>query len=176
MRSPVPALFGAVAFASAALSSAQTPTKPPAPATPPPSHHHAEVAERGDHVMGFDHTKTTHHFTLTETGGVIAVSANDASDTESRDAIRRHLRHEAEMLGEGNFHDPMTIHDRVPPGVPVLKRDHAKIRWTYADTERGGEIVITAPNAEDRKAVHEFLRFQIEDHGTGDPLEVSKKP
>ncbi len=176
MRHPALAPLSAVALASSALLSAQTPTRPAATATPPPSHHDAGVAERGDHVMGFDHRKTTHHFTLTETGGIISVSANDASDTQSRDAIRLHLRHEAEMLGEGNFHDPMTIHDRVPPGMPVLKRDHAKIRWTYADTEHGGEIVITAPSAEDRQAVHEFLRFQIEDHGTGDPLEVGRKP
>ncbi len=29
----------------------------------------AGVPERGDHVMGFDHTKTTHHFRLTPSGG-----------------------------------------------------------------------------------------------------------
>jgi hypothetical protein len=173
MRSVLASLFAAGAAAALA---ARTPTKPPASATPAPSHHHEAVAERGDHVMGFDHAKTTHHFTLTETGGVIAVSANDPSDTGSRDAIRRHLQHEAKMLSEGNFHDPMTIHDRVPPGVPVLKRDHAKIRWAYADTEHGGEIVITTPSAEDRQALHEFLRFQIEDHGTGDSPDVTKKP
>ena len=173
MRSVLASLF---ALAASAALAAQTPTKPPAAATPPPSHHHEQVAERGDHVMGFDHSKTTHHFTLTETGGVIAVSANDAADAGSRDAIRMHLKHEAQMLSEGNFHDPMTIHDRVPPGVPVLKRDHEKIRWTYADTPQGGAITITAPTEEDRKAVHEFLRFQIEDHRTGDPLEVGKKP
>ena len=171
MRSVLASVF---AIAAAATLAAQTPTKPPASATPPPSHHHEQVAERGDHVMGFDHSKTTHHFTLTETGGVIAVSANDAADAGSRDAIRMHLKHEAQMLSEGNFHDPMTIHDRVPPGVPVLKRDREKIRWDYADTPQGGAITIAAPAGEDRKALHEFLRFQIEDHRTGDPLEVSK--
>lgn len=169
-----PVLASLFAAGAAAALAARTPAKPPASATPAPSHHHEAVAERGDHVMGFDHAKTTHHFTLTETGGVIAVSANEASDAGSRDAIRRHLQHEARMLSEGDFHDPMAIHDRVPPGVPVLKRDHEKIRWTYGDTPQGGAITIAASNAEDLKAVHEFLRFQIEDHGTGDPLEVSK--
>jgi hypothetical protein len=60
--------------------------------------HHAKVAERGDHVMGFDHTKTTHHFRLLPAGGAIEVSANDAADTESRDAIRGHLSHIATMF------------------------------------------------------------------------------
>lgn len=160
-------LLAAFAASSLLAQSAKTPS-------PAPSHHHAEVAERGDHVMGFDHSKTTHHFTLTPTGGVIAVTANDAGDTGSRDAIRRHLAHEAEMLAAGNFHDPMTIHDRVPPGVEVLKRDHGKIQWKYEDVEAGGRIVITTHSAEDLRAVHEFLKFQIEDHQTGDPVEVTK--
>ena len=78
--------------------------------------HHAKVAERGDHVMGFDHAKTTHHFLLSPAGGSIEVSANDPADTESRDAIRGHLEHIASMFSEGNFDAPMLIHDRVPPG------------------------------------------------------------
>ena len=155
----------AAALAGASRATAQTPT--PAPS----HHHHDQVAERGDHVMGFDHAKTTHHFTLSETGGTIAVSGNDPSDTASRDAIRRHLAHEARKLAEGDFEDPMTIHQRVPPGAEVLKRDRKKIRWVYGDTPAGGTITITASTREDIQAVHRFLRFQIEDHATGDPLE-----
>jgi hypothetical protein len=64
--------------------------------------HHAAVAERGDQVMGFDHEKTTHHFRLAKSGGTISVTANDAKDGESRDAIRGHLTHIAEMFREGN--------------------------------------------------------------------------
>ena len=161
-------LIATLAAASLLAQAAKTPSPVPS------HHHHAEAAERGDHVMGFDHSKTTHHFTLTPTGGVIAVTANDSADTGSRDAIRRHLAHEAEMLAAGNFHDPMTIHDRVPPGAEVLKRDHEKIQWKYEDVDAGGRIVITTHGAEDLKAVHEFLKFQIEDHQTGDPVDVTK--
>ena len=165
------ARFAAVLCAAlgASRAIAQTPTPPP------PHQHHDQVAERGDHVMGFDHSKTTHHFTMTGTGGAIAVSANDPSDTESRDAIRRHLAHEAKNLAAGDFEDPMMIHDKVPPGADVLKRDRKKIRWTYSDTPAGGRIVITASTREDIDAVHRFLRFQIEEHGTGDPLEPPAK-
>jgi hypothetical protein len=84
--------------------------------------HHAKVAERGDHVMGFDHAKTSHHFLLSPAGGSIEVSANDPADTDSRDAIRGHLEHIASMFSEGDFDAPMLIHDRVPPGVPTMKR------------------------------------------------------
>ena len=159
---------------AAALSTRRMVAQTPTPA-PPHSHHHEQVAERGDHVMGFDHSKTTHHFTMSDTGGAIAVSANDPSDTASRDAIRKHLAHEAEKLSSGDFEDPMTIHDRVPPGSAVLKRDRKKIRWTYGDTPSGGRIVIAASTLEDIDAVHQFLRFQIEEHGTGDPTEPPAK-
>lgn len=39
--------------------------------------HQATVNAHGDHVMGFSHEKTTHHFELNYDGGVIDVRAND---------------------------------------------------------------------------------------------------
>src|SRR5262249_36204638 len=69
--------------------------------------HHAGVDERGDHVMGFSHDKTTHHFRLTKAGGVIEVSVNDATDVESRDAIRMHLGHITKKFAAGDFDAPM---------------------------------------------------------------------
>jgi hypothetical protein len=46
-----------------------------------------KMNERGDKVMGFDHTKTKHHFLLKANGGVIQIEANDSADTVSRDQI-----------------------------------------------------------------------------------------
>lgn len=134
---------------------------------------HAEgVDERGDRVMGFGHRKTTHRFTLHPDGGSIEVTAKEAGDGESRDSIRKHLAHVARMFAEGNFKAPMLIHDRVPPGVPAMRRLKAKIEYEYEDLERGGRVRIRTAHAEALRAVHEFLRFQIEDHRTGDPTEV----
>lgn len=138
------------------------------------SAHHAAVNERGDAVMGFDHAKTAHHFTLTPDGGVIAVSANDEKDTESRDAIRGHLAHIARMFASGNFEAPMLIHDRVPPGVPVMKAEKQSIAYSYRETRAGAEIVISTKSAKAVDAIHDFLRFQIEDHQTGDSAEIQK--
>jgi hypothetical protein len=136
--------------------------------------HHAGVDARGDRVMGFDHTKTTHHFRLTASGGVIDVSANAPDDEASRQAIRTHLAHIAKMFAEGNFESPMAIHDRVPPGVPVLQREKKSIRWSYEETPGGGRVVATTKDPAALEAIHEFLRFQIEDHRTGDSTEVGK--
>src|SRR5437773_8229355 len=60
-----------------------------------------EMKKRGDHVMGFDHMKTTHHFRLVPEGGSIEITANSGEDLQSRDQIRMHLRHIAKMFAEG---------------------------------------------------------------------------
>lgn len=59
----------------------------------PHASHGAAADERGDRVMGFDHTKTTHHFLLAPDGGTIEISVNDPTDGGSRDRIRSHLAH-----------------------------------------------------------------------------------
>lgn len=146
----------------------------PALAQDSKSCHHSAVDERGDHVMGFDHEKTAHHFRLTPSGGSIEVSANAADDAASRDAIRTHLAHIAKKFAGGDFEAPMLIHDRVAPGVPVMEKKKDRIRWTYENLDAGGRIVIATEDAETLAAIHDFLRFQIEDHRTGDSTDVTK--
>lgn len=125
--------------------------------------------QRGDQAMGFSHDKTTHHFAISDDGGAIEVTANSAADNASRDQIRQHLSHIAQMFSNGNFDAPMFIHDQTPPGVPAMKRLKNKIHYSYESTENGGKVVITTKNGKALAAVHEFLRFQIAEHHTGDP-------
>jgi hypothetical protein len=136
--------------------------------------HHTDVNKRGDEVMGFDHMKTTHHFLLRPDGGVIQVEANDSKDTKSRDEIRHHLGHIAQLFSNGDFTSPMLIHAQTPPGVPAMKRLKAAIKYRFEATSRGGRVHITTSNPEALSAVHEFLRFQISDHATGDSGKVEK--
>jgi hypothetical protein len=141
-----------------------------------PTHasHHPDVDQRGDQVMGFSHEKTTHHFRLYADGGAIEVEAKDPQDTESRDQIQMHLGHIARMFAEGNFNAPMLVHAQTPPGVPVLERLKNEVTYRFEKTDRGGRVRITTKNAEALKGLHEFLRFQISDHATGDPAKVQQ--
>jgi hypothetical protein len=136
--------------------------------------HHDGVNSRGDHVMGFSHEKTTHHFILYSDGGAIEVTANDATDSESRDQIQMHLGHIAKMFAAGDFNAPMLVHDKVPPGVPVLERLKADVSYRYEKLDKGGRVRIVTANPEALSAVHEFLRFQISDHQTGDSGKIAK--
>jgi len=132
--------------------------------------HAAGVDMRGDHAMGFSHETAAHHFVLLPDGGIICLETRRENDEVTRDQIRMHLQHIAGLFTSGDFDVPMFIHDRVPPGVPVMKARKSTIAYTYQQTERGGQVQIKTADAEALKAVHEFLAFQIQDHRTGDPI------
>jgi len=134
--------------------------------------HQADVEKHGDEAMGFPHDKTTHHFRLYSDGGAIEVTVNDAKDSQNILAIRSHLTHIATMFSNGEFSIPMFVHDRVPPGVPVMKEKRAEISYGFEELPTGGIVRIKARNPDALKAVHDFLRFQIEDHHTGDTTEI----
>lgn len=135
--------------------------------------HHKDVVDKGDHVMGFSHDKATHHFRLYADGGAIEVEANNAKDTATRDAVQGHFSHIAKMFAEGDFTAPILIHSQNPPGSATMKRLREKIDYRLHNTGSGARIRITTQNPEALKAIHEFLRFQISEHETGDSAEVT---
>jgi hypothetical protein len=132
----------------------------------------AAMNERGEEGMGFSQTSTTHHFLIEPNGGVIQVEVNDPSDTAVRDSIRKHLTHIAQAFKQGDFNIPMFVHETVPPGVPEMKRLRHKIDFSFEDTPGGGRVVIYTVDEESLAAIHKFLRFQIEEHNTGDSSTV----
>jgi hypothetical protein len=136
------------------------------------SQHQQGVQTRGDQAMGFSHAMTTHHFLLTKDGGVIEAEADNPNDKASRDAIRQHMQHIAQLFSDGDFNAPMFIHGQTPPGVPTMKRLKDQITYRAQPTERGAEVRITTANPEALEAVHQFLMFQIRDHHTKDSIEV----
>jgi hypothetical protein len=133
---------------------------------------HTQMNERGEKGMGFSQTATTHHFLLNANGGVIQVEAKDSADATNRNEIRMHLRHIAKAFQNGDFDIPMFVHDTVPPGVPEMKRLQINIQYSFEETPNGGRVVISSANKEAIEAIHRFLRFQVEEHKTGDPMGV----
>jgi hypothetical protein len=131
----------------------------------------AAVDHAHDQATGIDPALAEHHFELAKDGGSIRLETREASATELRERIRGHLREIAAAFAAGDFKVPERIHGRVPPGVPVLKARKDRIEYDYAATERGGTVRIRTADAEALDAVHAFLRFQVEDHRTGDATE-----
>jgi len=133
-----------------------------------PMDHATSLETRGDMAMGFSHDKGLHHFVLYPDGGAIQLHAINSGDITTKEEIRTHLQHIAGMFSAGDFDVPMFIHDRVPPGVKVMKARRAKISYRYEELPQGAAIRIVSTDARAIEAVHAFLRFQIEDHKTGD--------
>jgi len=139
-----------------------------------PAEHHCQMMKHGEMAMGFSQVKTTHHFQLTASGGVIEVQTNDPADTTTRDQIRQHLQGISKAFAQGDFSSPTMTHGKISPGVPEMQRMKGELSYKYVETDRGGKVLISAANPETLKAVHEFLRFQIEEHQTGDAEAVQK--
>ena len=137
-------------------------------------HHPDDLTRRGDAVMGFAHERTTHHFRLRASGGEIEITATDPHDEESASAIRGHLRHVARMFADGDFTAPVLIHAQDPPGTDVMSARRAVIAYAVENVPGGARLRITVSDRDALEAVHRFLRFQISDHGTGDPLTIQK--
>lgn len=136
--------------------------------------HLAKVNEQGDNAMGFSHKKTKHKFILLKDGGAIQVTVNDAKDKETLEKVRKHLSEIPKMFSEGDFKLPLATHGREPTGVPIMKKLKDEIEYKFEEIENGGRVRISTKNAEALDAVHKFLKFQIEDHHTGNSTEVSE--
>ena len=135
--------------------------------------HHANTDQRGAMVMGFDQARTTHHFLLFNDGGAIDISVNDPADTKNRDAIRSHLPHITMMFGDGNFDAPMLVHEsKNVPGTKAMTERKEVIRYQYVETANGGRVNVVTSDPVALAAVHQFLKFQIAEHKTGDPTTV----
>ena len=135
--------------------------------------HQADVEKKGDEAMGYPHDKTTHHFRLFSRGGAIEVTVNDSTDAQNMRAIRSHLTHIVTMFSNGDFSMPMFVHDQVPPGVSMMKQKRSEISYKFEELPTGGRVRIMTTDSDALKAIHDFLRFQIKDHHTGDTEEVS---
>ncbi len=136
-----------------------------------PQHsHHDAVNSRGDKVMGFSHDKTTHHFTLAKDGGAIEVTVRDNADATQLAGIREHLKKVARSFAAGDLTMPMLIHNTDIPGLAAMKRLHSNIQYAYAEIPAGGSVTIRSRDRQAVEAIHSFLKFQITDHQTGDPL------
>ena len=99
---------------------------------------------------------------------------NDPADTETRNRIRHHLQQASKAFAHGDFSASMT-HGEVSDGLPeMLRLRGGDLSYKYVETDRGAKVVIRAANPETLKAVHDFLRYQIREHRTGDSLEVAK--
>jgi hypothetical protein len=137
------------------LSPAQTPQNSVAAATP------------GETDLGSNQGKAVRHFKLLPDGGAIEITANDPADVG---AVRRQVANIVAMFGQGKFEVPTVIRGQNPPRTDRMSQLKGAISYVAENLPAGGRVVITTTTSEARNAVHDFLRFQIQEQQTGDSL------
>ncbi len=124
----------------------------------------------GSDAIKLNREKVTYGFKLLPNGGAIEITSNDPSDVATRDAVRQHVAKIATMLEEGNFSIGPPINDQKTPGVDTMQRLKGRLYYAPENLPNGGRVQITTENSEALKAIHEFVRFQIQEHKRGESL------
>ena len=131
-----------------------------------------ELKRRGAITMGFDQDASVHHFLLQPDGGTILVKSRDAGDEALISQIRAHFREIADAFRAGQFEKPLATHGELPPGAAAMTQRKERITYRYVERPDGASVVIETADPAIREAIHAFLRYQIVEHKTGDPLVV----
>jgi hypothetical protein len=134
----------------------------------------ADMKARGSAVMGFDQETTVHHFVLRPDGGAIEVEVKNDEDEQGREQVRAHLRAIAREFAAGEFVRPFATHGEEPSGVAVMKARRGEIKYVFEPTRAGGRVRLVTSDRAARTAIHEFLRYQIREHKTGDALTIAR--
>jgi hypothetical protein len=109
---------------------------------------------------------------LYDIGGSIEVTVKNRADADTLTAVRTHLRTIADQFARGEFDKPFQTHGEIPPGVAAMQANAAAIAFRHQQPADGAAVRIETHDGELVQAVHAFLRYQIEEHRTGDPLAV----
>jgi len=125
-----------------------------------------DMNQRDAKVMGFDQTKTTHHFRSFENGGAIEVTVKNPADASGLEAIRNHLGKIAPEFTNGDFSVPAMTHAEMPAGASAMQTLRDRIKYQYEEIPNGARVRITTSDPEALHAIHEFLAYQVREHRT----------
>jgi TusA-related sulfurtransferase len=131
-------------------------------------HEHGAAVDTRHDTFGMPHDGVRHSFRLLRTGGVIELQATTDDAAVTR-AIREHLRSVAADFTKADFEKPLFVHGTMPEGVSDMVRLRGAIEYKFEELPRGGEVRISTKDPAALEAVHKFLKFQVEEHRTGDP-------
>lgn len=122
------------------------------------------MQERGEHVMGVNQYTSAHVFEDLPDGGRVVLERADAADTADIAKIRAHMRDIAAAFRAGDFTKPFDVHAQTVPCTAVMTARRAAISYEPRDLPRGGEVRIKTTDSVAARAIHEFLKFQREEH------------
>jgi hypothetical protein len=145
------------------LTIASSAQEPPRPYVDP------AFLNRVSKVSGFDSERVVRHFYLLKNGGAIEVAAKDPNDETTVKAVQAYLKKESDLLAKGNFENVNAIYGKLPDGTPQLKKMRDTVTFAAVPEENGGVLRLLTVNPQAKSAIHDYLRYQIDQFKTGDP-------
>jgi hypothetical protein len=74
------------------------------------------------------------------------------------------MRQIAASFARGDFRLPGFVHAQLVPGTQVMAVRRSEISYSIEDLPRGAALRLTSANPSVIDAIHDFLRFQRQDH------------
>jgi len=136
---------------------------------PPKPYVDPALLSRVTRVSGFDSARVNRHFYVLKNGGALEITVKDPKDEDTIKAIRSYLKKESELWTKGNFDTVATVYGRVPESTVQLKKLREDVTYAVVPEENGGVIRLLTVNPSAKAAIHDYLRFQIDQLKTGDP-------
>ena len=129
-----------------------------------------DVNSRFGKALGTDVEKIVQHYYLLKNGGVMEFTAKDPGDTSTISALQKYMNAQKDLFEKGKIDADAEVHSRVPDGVPALKKLRNEITFFAVKSENGAALRMFSVDNEARQAIQQFLKFQISEHKTGDPM------
>jgi hypothetical protein len=123
----------------------------------------AGVQSRGEVAMGVDQYTSTHIFEPLPDGGRIELQRDDDDSLGTRQ-IQLHMRQIAASFAAGDFQLPGFVHARIVPGTELMAARRSEISYSVEDLPRGAALRLGSTEPSLVRAIHDFLRFQRQDH------------
>jgi hypothetical protein len=133
-----------------------------------------DLNTRFSKVLGTDAEKIVQHYYLVKNGGVIEFTAKDPADNATISTVQKYLDAQKNLFEKGKADADTEIYGKVPDGLQALKKLRNEITFFAVNTDGGAALRMFSVNEQARQAIQDFLKFQISEHKTGDPLQVAQ--
>ena len=133
-----------------------------------------DLKTRVSKVLGTDVDKIVQHYYLVKNGGVIEFTAKDPADNATISTVQKYLETQKDLFEKGKADADTGVYGKVPDGLPALKKLRNDITFFAVNTDSGAALRMFSVNDQARQAIQDFMKFQINEHKTGDPLQVAE--
>jgi hypothetical protein len=136
---------------------------------PPKPYVDPALLTRATRVSGVDSERVNRHFYVLKNGGAVEITAKDANDDATIKAIQTYLKKESDLWMKGNFDNIAAVYGRAPEATTQLKKLRDNVTYAVVPEENGAVVRMLTINPMAKSAIHDYLRFQIDQLKTGDP-------